>query len=309
MCVYVAHIHIHLHLHIIHIHVHVHIHIHIYIYTHACATFALRTFYALPSIILDSFRYFVRRLVDRMADRVCLTVPAGQRLMHKIPCNWEEDSGDGTLMSVALGSLDWNAIVLDEKTVDLEVCVLLKSEEASSEPPTMHWLQQKRSGRTFQGRFVPSEDSSFLEQAGKGATMEEIIFEFDNSYSWWTDKQIELITIRCRSEANPPPLPLPSLSPMSLPPRASDPSGSEEVLQEVPELRTPNDVAAVDENTDASRFISQLDAFLAVAEEKCEKDDLQLANAEGLLAQVQQLRQTCKDMLQSARDTGSTSST
>ena len=87
------------------------------------------------------------------------------------------------------------------------------------------------------------------------------------------------------------------------------PSGSEEVLQEVPELRTPNDVAAVDENTDASRFISQLDAFLAVAEEKCEKDDLQLANAEGLLAQVQQLRQTCKDMLQSARDTGSTSST
>ncbi|CAE7706256.1 unnamed protein product [Symbiodinium sp. CCMP2456] len=238
-----------------------------------------------------------------MADRVCLTVPAGQRLVHKIPCNWEEDSGDGTLISVALGSLDWNAIVLDEKTVDLEVCVLLKCEEGSSEPPTMHWLQQKGSGRTFQGRFVPSEDSNLLEQAGKGTTMEEIIFEFDNSYSWWTDKQIELITIRSRSEANPPPLPLPSLSPMSPPPRASDPSGSEEV-QGVPELRTPNDVA-VDENTDASRFISQLDAFLAVAEEKCQKDDLQLANAEGLLAQVQQLRQTCQDMLQPARDTGS----
>ncbi|CAE7204309.1 unnamed protein product [Symbiodinium natans] len=200
------------------------------------------------------------------------------------------------MRSIVLGGLDWHAIVLDEKTVDLEISVLLKPEEGT-EPPTMHWLQQKGSGRTFQGRFVPAEDPRFLQQGGKLSQLEEIIFEFDNSYSWWTDKQVELITIRSRCEANPPPLPLPVLSPLSPPPRASDPSGGETAAKEVPELRAAT-VVSIDEKSGALRFISQLEALLAAAESQCPKEGLQLAGAEGLLAEVLQLRQTCKDMLQ-----------
>mmetsp|Transcript_33707 Transcript_33707/g.77832 ORF Transcript_33707/g.77832 Transcript_33707/m.77832 type:complete len:277 (+) Transcript_33707:57-887(+) len=233
-----------------------------------------------------------------MAERTCLTVPAGQRLLHKIPCFWEEDGGDGKMRSVALGSLEWNAIVLGEKTVDLEISVLLKPEEGGSEPPTMHWLQQKGSGRTFQGCFTPGDDSRFVREGGGLVELDEVIFEFDNSYSWWTDKEVELITIRSRSEQNPPPLPLPVMSPLSLPPRAADRgSGGEAAAKEVPELRKANALVADADAGGAFRFISQLEAFLSAAEAQCPKEGLQIPGAEGLLEGVLQLRKSCKDIL------------
>ena len=58
------------------------------------------------------------------------------------------------------------------------------------------------------------------------------LMRFVDHLAFAEDKQVELITIRSRCEANPPPLPLPVLSPLSPPPRASDPSGGETAAKE-----------------------------------------------------------------------------
>lgn len=229
-----------------------------------------------------------------MADRSCLKIPAGQRFTHSIPCNWQEGE-DGNTRAVALGSLDWNAVSLGEKTIDLEVYVLLKSEDGS-EAPTIHYLKQKGSGRSFAGRFVPQEDARFLTEGGNVVELDSVIFEFDNSYSWWTEKEVELITIRTACSANLPP-PLPEKAPHSLPPRATTPHGAAtQKAQEIPDLRKAMD-AGNDEKRCAFRFIQHLEGLLEAAEAKCPKEGLQLAGAEALWSELLQLRQSCQEAL------------
>ncbi|CAK9057238.1 Uncharacterized protein SCF082_LOCUS30740 [Durusdinium trenchii] len=92
-----------------------------------------------------------------MAERTCLTIPAGQRLTHSLPCKWEE--GDGSTHLATLGSLDWNAVALGEKTIDLEVSLLVKASDPS-DPPSVHTIKAKSSGRSFAGRFVPKEEEA-----------------------------------------------------------------------------------------------------------------------------------------------------
>lgn len=224
----------------------------------------------------------------------CLKIPAGQRFTHSIPCNWQEGE-DGNTRAVALGSLDWNAVSLGEKTIDLEVYVLLKSEDGS-EAPTIHYLKQKGSGRSFAGRFVPQEDARFLTEGGNVVELDSVIFEFDNSYSWWTEKEVELITIRTACSANLPP-PLPEKAPHSLPPRATTPHGAAtQKAQEIPDLRKAMD-AGNDQKRCAFRFIQHLEGLLEAAEAKCPKEGLQLAGAEALWSELLQLRQSCQEAL------------
>lgn len=229
-----------------------------------------------------------------MADRSCLKIPAGQRFTHSIPCNWQEGE-DGNIRSVTLGSLDWNAVALGEKTIDLEVYVVLKPED-SSEPPAIHYLKQKGSGRSFAGRFVPQDDQRFLLEGGKVVELDSVMFEFDNSYSWWTEKEVELITIRTACAANLPP-PLPEKAPHSLPPRATTPHGAAtQTAQDIPDLHKPVD-AGNDEKRCAFRFIQHLEGLLEAAEAKCPKEGLRLAGAEALWSELLQLRQNCQEAL------------
>ena len=44
---------------------------------------------------------------------------------------------------------------------------LIRSED-DSEAPTIHYLKQKGSGRSFAGRFVPQEDARFLTEGPTG---------------------------------------------------------------------------------------------------------------------------------------------
>ncbi|CAJ1429967.1 unnamed protein product [Effrenium voratum] len=209
-------------------------------------------------------------------------------LTHTIPCSWEE-GGDGKTRTVTLGSLDWKAVSLGEKTIDLEVSVLVRAED-SSEPPMVHVLKAKDSGKSFAGRFAPAEDPRLSE--GGLAALESVVFEFDNSYSWWTEKEVELIFVRGASTQLPPPLP--QMAPHGLPPRAA--GNSKEVeAQEIPDLRKAAEDTNGDSKKVAFRFIEHLEMLLDTAEAQCPKEGLRLV-AEPLLSELQKLRQSCKEL-------------
>lgn len=232
-----------------------------------------------------------------MAERTCLTIPAGQRLTHSLPCKWEE--GDGSTHLATLGSLDWNAVALGEKTIDLEVSLLVKASDPS-DPPSVHTIKAKSSGRSFAGRFVPKEEEALLalaEGSTSGSTLEldSIVFEFDNSYSWWTEKEVELITLRTALTENRPP-PLPEKAPHSLPPRAKTKEDALEAKEMPPDLRKVEDQAC-DERSGAFRFIRHLEGMLETAEAQCPKEALRLAGADALWAELLQLRQSCQEAL------------
>jgi len=154
-----------------------------------------------------------------MAERVTFTISSGQRYTHRLSCQPGdgEDGDESSGSSGRLGKLEWKAIVLDERIVDLEVKYLLRPAEEGGET-TVDWLQKKASGQNFWGTFVPSEHRKMRHESLD--RLEAIVFEFDNSYSWFTSKEVELIFLREAEPVSRLPMPLPdSLRPGSPAPR------------------------------------------------------------------------------------------
>lgn len=233
-----------------------------------------------------------------MADRVRLVIPAGERQRHQIECHWTGPTApDGTGPSLSLGSLDWSAIVLNERIVDMQVSLLLHPKEEGGTAGT-EVLEKKASGRNFNGRFAPEKDPKYADVEASDS-MHIIVFEFDNSSSWFTEKEVELVTIRTPAQMRTGLLPLPSLVPLGPLPRSGQGEASPLTTQALPDLRVPpadteTCIPAMDK--DAFRFVSQLDALLAVAESNCPQD-VGLPGTEALVARVLELRSHCNKVL------------
>lgn len=249
-----------------------------------------------------------------------LSLQTGERKTQRFP--WADEQSGG---SSRLGRLDWSLVVLDELTVDLEVSVELCPREPDGAPGLV-LLQEVQRGRTFRGSFEPCTDARLAAPEGRAETgegiagctrdeVEAVIFDFSNTFSWWTPKEVELIALRVRPSG--PPLasvpPLLALRPLSPPPRGSralwgaGPHNGEAVLKgspaAAPELRA---VAPLVEQSrdlkETHRFAALLDAFLAAAEDGCPSG----AGGnwlEDLCARVAALRGLCQNGLPSAGDT------
>lgn len=149
-----------------------------------------------------------------MAERVRISIPAGARESHTIHCQPSEGSGDKR-GGGGLGKLEWRAVVMEERIVDLEVKMVFRPKEDGGDT-CVEWLQQKASGGNHWGSFRPADHPKMKqEMPEKLDRLEAVVFEFDNSYSWWTPKEVELICIRedtgptSRPAAPLPPVPRP----------------------------------------------------------------------------------------------------
>mmetsp|Transcript_5448 Transcript_5448/g.15141 ORF Transcript_5448/g.15141 Transcript_5448/m.15141 type:complete len:308 (-) Transcript_5448:55-978(-) len=210
-----------------------------------------------------------------MAERLRLSLPTGQRHTHRLA--WADADAPESSASRS-GRLDWSVVVLDELTVDLEVSVELRPSEPDA-PPGLVLLQEVTRGRNFSGSFEPAADARLAAPEGSGAEdgvegsaesrVEAVIFEFSNAFSWWTDKDIELIALRERPSG--PPLakvpPLLPLEPLDPPPRRSPMPDGALAAQAAPELRGGHAESEPEEAK--QRFAAHVDACLAAAEESC----------------------------------------
>jgi len=127
------------------------------------------------------------------AERICFSIAPGARQSHRLVCQPAPAEEGGAEGHGRLSRLEWSAVVLDEKLIDLEVHVILQPQEEGA-GQGLEWLQQKASGRTFQGAFVPGEHPRLKQVPAE--RIESVIFEFDNSYSWFTAKDVELVVLR-----------------------------------------------------------------------------------------------------------------
>mmetsp|Transcript_82315 Transcript_82315/g.209201 ORF Transcript_82315/g.209201 Transcript_82315/m.209201 type:complete len:249 (+) Transcript_82315:108-854(+) len=141
------------------------------------------------------------------AERICFSIAPGARQSHRLVCQPAPAEEGGAEGHGRLSRLEWSAVVLDEKLIDLEVHVILQPQEEGA-GQGLEWLQQKASGRTFQGAFVPGEHPRLKQVPAE--RIESVIFEFDNSYSWFTAKDVELVVLRTDEDdgrSRPPPRP------------------------------------------------------------------------------------------------------
>jgi len=166
-----------------------------------------------------------------MAERVRLSLPAGSRLVHAVSLSYPAGECDGPSSSEkaaeVLGAagearkgsfvLQWTAVVLDELTVELEVfaqlCALTATpSSASSSAPgevaaeeatggVQVLLERAACGRTFSGSFAPARDRRLL-PAGEAllpaagpVRPEAVLFSFSNAFSWFSSKEVELVTL------------------------------------------------------------------------------------------------------------------
>jgi len=235
---------------------------------------------------------------------VRLEIPTGQKASHRLTWNDPQLGYNGSL-----GSLDWSVVVLEEMTIDLEVSVQLSPASDGSEnaTPGLILLQETARGRTFRGTFDPSTDTRLAAAAaaggnGEGPTVEAIIFEFDNAFSWMTAKEVELVALRVRPDGPPAALvpPLLPLSPLEVPPRSAGRHAGGADCRLAPGLAKPPPPGVVDEREEVLRFAARLDDWLAAAETSCPADGSSAAEVGGewlkdLLARVASLRGLCKE--------------
>jgi len=263
------------------------------------------------------------------AERLRLSIPAGEARQHELP--WR----DPRLGSAAcLGSFEWSVVVLGELTIDLQVSARWSAgggdeeqahgaelggehrEQAGAKADAegsanLVTLQEQARGRTFRGGFDPASDkrlppaSSGSSSAGSGR-IEAIVFDFDNTFSWWTAKEVELVMLRVPPPGPPPSMvvPLQFRPPMELPPRVcARPSGdlgsvlaptlaAPAVEPQLAERRGPLDSAEL------LRFASVLQAALAEIEAKRPADGSEAVAAGGrwlqeLLSRASGLRSLC----------------
>lgn len=104
--------------------------------------------------------------------------------------------------------MDWNVIVLDGLTVDVQVSATVCQTLDGSNSEQIQ-LGESRQSRTFQGSFVPASDAHLLELCQGDASLadlSEVVFELDNASSWFTQRQIEIVTIHGPGITNVPAL-------------------------------------------------------------------------------------------------------
>lgn len=228
-----------------------------------------------------------------MAERNVFVIAAGERAVHRIECQWEEDGSKCTL-----GSLEWNIVVLNERIVDTQVSLLLHPKEPGG-TAALEWLQDRDSGGKFVGSFTLGEDSKFA-ATESGSPLDAIEFEFDNTYSWFNQKEVELITVRSRAERFGMCPPLPALPPLSPMPRKEEEGAVEPELENtLPPLHLPPVCPSVgdpDTGVDTFKFVAQLDAWLASAEAFCPQR-VEWHGADEVFESLAELRGICRHKL------------
>eukprot|EP00443_Scrippsiella_acuminata_P064634 CAMPEP_0115470694 /NCGR_PEP_ID=MMETSP0271-20121206/52139_1 /TAXON_ID=71861 /ORGANISM="Scrippsiella trochoidea, Strain CCMP3099" /LENGTH=473 /DNA_ID=CAMNT_0002897855 /DNA_START=23 /DNA_END=1445 /DNA_ORIENTATION=- len=203
-----------------------------------------------------------------------------------------------------LGSLEWSVIVLDERLIDLEVVLHFRATDPGGNLEC-EWIQERASGRKFCGSFDASESPRMSK--AEPELPEAVVFEFDNSYSWFTEKELELIVVLHDEEeelASRPPPPLPAPRPTS-PPRRRD--RHDEASLQAPELPKLGHLsgasnglstAPLDTSCGAKLEVvalaAQLDTWLAraEAEQPTSSEDVM-----EVLVRISELRNMCKQKL------------
>lgn len=171
-----------------------------------------------------------------------------------------------------------SAVVLGELTLDVEVWAELAPRGTST--PGQVILQEVARGRTFRGSFDPSTDTRLTSTTGAEApgsrvgprTVQSVHFCFGNEFSWWTEKEVELIMLSLGPSGPPPALvpPLLPLRPLEAVPRGGGRplGGGSGGDQQPPGLAMPPQGAAEkqDDREAALRFAAHLDEWLSAAE-------------------------------------------
>eukprot|EP00929_Paragymnodinium_shiwhaense_P032044 TRINITY_DN17834_c0_g1_i1.p1 TRINITY_DN17834_c0_g1~~TRINITY_DN17834_c0_g1_i1.p1 ORF type:complete len:539 (+),score=205.04 TRINITY_DN17834_c0_g1_i1:134-1750(+) len=101
---------------------------------------------------------------------------------------------------VSVDRVSWNIVVLEELTVDLEVFAILRPAAGGEDAKTTRVVLQKHArGTTFSGSCAPGHDRRILAAAAEATdsslVVEKVVFSFSNAFSWFTAKDVELVTV------------------------------------------------------------------------------------------------------------------
>eukprot|EP00746_Dinoflagellata_sp_MGD_P166210 gnl/MRDRNA2_/MRDRNA2_95946_c0_seq1.p1 gnl/MRDRNA2_/MRDRNA2_95946_c0~~gnl/MRDRNA2_/MRDRNA2_95946_c0_seq1.p1 ORF type:complete len:321 (-),score=68.37 gnl/MRDRNA2_/MRDRNA2_95946_c0_seq1:16-978(-) len=204
------------------------------------------------------------------AERITLSIQAGESGKHILEWTKDDDPpGYG-----CLGSLEWHAVVLDDFTVDLEVSLQLRTKSGATkrQTPAVRIIYEGGvQSRSFQGMFNAAEDLR-LHSEGDDSRQEvgAVVFEFNNTFSWFADKEVVLTLVLnqppamfCANVEDLPPVkPQPAVTEMR-PTISSQPSLPSPSLPELMQKETPKKISA------AARLAEDLAHLLAAAEDMC----------------------------------------
>jgi len=127
------------------------------------------------------------------AERVQLSLRAGQSMDHHVPC------------APGCSRLQWSAVALENLDIELEIVALLR-EPGSEGAPEELVLQRRARGETHVSAFYPIRDRRVATSGANGSCkeVEALIFKFSNSFSWFRGKQVELVILQecAQQEAN-----------------------------------------------------------------------------------------------------------
>ncbi|CAE7203073.1 SLU7 [Symbiodinium pilosum] len=121
------------------------------------------------------------------AKRCQLQFSAGEVKKHEV--SWSRDGAS---------RLQWSAVVLEDLTIDLEVCAVVRIPCAEEMTETIV-LQRNARGGTFVGTLDARSDRRLLVRQGEEQFRREVIsvvFKFSNSFSWFTGKEVELVFLQ-----------------------------------------------------------------------------------------------------------------
>mmetsp|Transcript_13429 Transcript_13429/g.29437 ORF Transcript_13429/g.29437 Transcript_13429/m.29437 type:complete len:321 (+) Transcript_13429:108-1070(+) len=214
-----------------------------------------------------------------MAVRTRLSIQPGSTITHTVPFAGE----DGSQSALPVG-LRWNAVVLDELTVDLEISAALRlpdgADSADSTLPAKVVLERDARGTNFVGAFEPARSRRLAsalgrsradsgESEGLGQEVSELVFVFSNRASWFTAKEVELVTVLewpAPPSVPPPAIPVPA--PSSAPARGRGQRESSQTLSFAPVVLAGSGNEVPDSEAEgssalASRVVDYLDELCA----------------------------------------------
>mmetsp|Transcript_102584 Transcript_102584/g.288565 ORF Transcript_102584/g.288565 Transcript_102584/m.288565 type:complete len:333 (-) Transcript_102584:493-1491(-) len=154
--------------------------------------------------------------IDAAAERVHLSIKAGATYTHTLA--WPSTAR----------SIRWGAVALDDLTIDLELSATLEP-LPSGDGLKAIVLQRNARGVNFVADFAPArkrglaavpapsaegsaaataaasaaagaqaasdEDTAAASSASEGQRVHSIVFKFSNAFSWFTPKEVELVTL------------------------------------------------------------------------------------------------------------------
>eukprot|EP00929_Paragymnodinium_shiwhaense_P051941 TRINITY_DN26063_c0_g1_i1.p1 TRINITY_DN26063_c0_g1~~TRINITY_DN26063_c0_g1_i1.p1 ORF type:complete len:410 (-),score=122.56 TRINITY_DN26063_c0_g1_i1:95-1324(-) len=148
-----------------------------------------------------------------MAERQRISIAAGQR--QTVTLCWRSKS-ETTGVEGPPSSVRWSIVVLNGLTVDLKITAKLTGEAASlnGDADSDLVVRPDARGTTFFGTFMPSKSkrlatlanipevadsedgASAAVDAALSAAVDKLLFDFSNAFSWFTAKEIEVVTLR-----------------------------------------------------------------------------------------------------------------